>query len=309
MKLTDDEKAVIALTTRLGDPARPSFSTGLWHSFARGLHDQGMTPSDVFGGPLLQLSDEDRDRVAVLLADAASVLVAADDLANRGIWLRTVVSETYPSLLSDRLGTQAPPVIFGVGNDGLLASPGVGIVGSRDVDTDGARVAEQFAEEAVRLGFHVTSGAARGVDQLAMIAAYRVDGSVVGVLADSLQQRIRSADVMSALDIGTTCLISQQHPGAGFSPGAAMGRNKLIYALSTVTVVVASDLETGGTWAGATEAIRQRYGKVAVWRGQGEGSGNAKLADLGAKPLGKTDDLQAALVTEDPEPIQMSLIE
>ncbi|MDP2622886.1 MAG: DNA-processing protein DprA, partial [Actinomycetota bacterium] len=178
-----------------------------------------------------------------------------------------------------------------------------------DVDADGARVAEQFAEEAVRLGLHVTSGAARGVDQVAMNAAHRAEGSVVGILADSLQQRVRSAEVMAALDAGTTCLISQQHPGAGFSTGAAMGRNKLIYALSAVTVVVASDLETGGTWAGATEAMHHRYGRVAVWRGEGEGPGNARLADLGAKPLRKIGDLQSALVAEDPEPVQMSLIE
>ena len=88
-----------------------------------------------------------------------------------------------------------------------------------------------------------------------------------------------------------------------------MGRNKLIYALSAVTVVVASDLENGGTWAGAIEAIRQRYGKVAVWRGPGGGPGNAKLADLGVKPLGKIGDLESALVADDPEPVQMSLIE
>ena len=88
-----------------------------------------------------------------------------------------------------------------------------------------------------------------------------------------------------------------------------MGRNKLIYALSAVTVVVASDRDTGGTWAGATEAMQQRYGPVAVWRGEGEGPGNARLADLGAKPLGKISDLQSALVADDPEPVQMSLIE
>lgn len=309
MKLTDDEKAIITLTTRLGNKARPSLSTGLWHSIAQGLHDEGLKPSDLFSRRLPHLSDEERDRISVLLDDAASVLVAADALANRGIWLRTIASADYPPLLRDRLGSQAPPVIFGVGDTALLADPDVGIIGSREVSAEGATVAEQLAEEAVRLGFHVISGAARGVDQLAMNAAYRADGSVVGVVADSLHQRIRSTDVITTLDAGHTCLISQQHPDTGFSAGAAMARNKLIYALSKATVVVASDIETGGTWAGATEALHHRYGAVAVWRGDGEGTGNAGLEALGAKPLRKIADLESVLVAEAPDPVQMSLID
>ena len=308
MKFTDNDKAVIALTTRLGNKARPSLSTGHWHSFVQGLHDEGLAPSDLFSGRLPRLSDENRDRVVALLADAASVLVAADELANRGIWLRTIASDQYSSLLRERLGSQAPPVIFGVGNAALLDSAGVGIVGSREVGIDGARVAEQIAKEAVRLGFHVVSGAARGVDQVAMNAGYRAAGSVVGVLADSLQERIRTTDVITALDVGTTCMVSQQHPAAGFSAGAAMARNKLIYALSQVTVVVASDLEAGGTWGGATEALRNRYGRVAVWRGPGEGAGNVRLENLGAKALRKAADLESVLVAETPNPVQISLI-
>jgi len=307
MKFTDNDKAVIALTTRLGNKARPSLSTGHWHSFVQGLHDEGLAPSDLFSGRLPRLSDENRDRVVALLADAASVLVAADELANRGIWLRTIASDQYSSLLRERLGSQAPPVIFGVGNAALLDSAGVGIVGSREVGIDGARAAEQIAEEAVRLGFHVVSGAARGVDQVAMNAGYRAAGSVVGVLADSLQERIRTTDVITALDVGTTCMVSQQHPAAGFSAGAAMARNKLIYAMSRVTVVVASGLESGGTWNGAVEALKTGNGVVAVWRGEGEGPGNARLVELGAVPLHSADEVIACLDREPPSgPYQLS---
>lgn len=311
MKLTDNEKAVIALTTRLGNKDRPSLPIARWHKFAKGLVDEGLQPSDVFSGRFPNLSDDERDRVNELLEDAPSALVAADDLANRGIWLATLASDDYPASLRRQLGTQAPPVLFGVGNAGLLDTDGVGIVGSRDVTEEGAGVATELATEAVRLGYGVVSGAARGVDQLAMNAAYRAVGSVVGVLADSLQQRIRAADTIAALDGNNTCLITQQHPGAGFSTGSAMARNKLIYALSTLTVVVASDDKTGGTWAGATEALQHRYGPVAVWRSSGEGPGNVNLEKLGARPLRSGSDLAVALRTEvgPDEPVQMSLID
>lgn len=46
MGLSDDEKAIIALTTRLGNRGRPSLSPGRWHALARGMHDEGLRPSD-----------------------------------------------------------------------------------------------------------------------------------------------------------------------------------------------------------------------------------------------------------------------
>ena len=66
------------------------------------------------------------------------------------------------------------------------------------------------------------------------------------------------------------------------------GRNKLIYGLAQVTLVVASDLDSGGTWAGATEALRRGFGAVAVWTGEGAGAGNAALVERGAMAV---DDL------------------
>jgi predicted Rossmann fold nucleotide-binding protein DprA/Smf involved in DNA uptake len=311
MKLSDNEKALVALTTRLGNKDRPSFSVGLWHKFAKGLLDEGLQPADIFQGRLPNLSEGDRDRVAELLEDAPSALVAADDLASRGIWLVTLASDGYPVRLRNRLGAQAPPVLFGAGDAGLLETGSIGIVGSREVTEDGARVAGDLAAEAVCLGYTVVSGAARGVDQVAMNSAYRADGSVVGVLADSLLQRIRSPEILSALDRNNTCLITQQSPDASFSTGSAMARNKLIYALSQLTVVVASDKGTGGTWAGATEAFQREYGYVAVWRGAGQGSGNAQLEKLGAQPLMSRSDLALAVQIErhTDEPVQMSFIE
>jgi predicted Rossmann fold nucleotide-binding protein DprA/Smf involved in DNA uptake len=298
--VSDDAKAVIALTTRLGDARRPSLSPTRWHRMASLLGDAGLAPSDVFAvefdpRDLTGLPEDMATAVAELLGSAAEATVAVSDLGRMGVWTLTIVDHDYPDVLYTRLGQNAPPVIFGAGNRELLGGGGVGIVGSRDVDPDGAEVAQRLAEKAVELGRSVVSGAARGVDQLAMAAAYDAGGSVVGVLADSLQARIRKADVLAALDEGATCLITQQAPSAGFTAGAAMSRNKLIYALADVTVVVASAAKSGGTWAGAEEALRAGTSRVAVWRGPGEGPGNPELEDLGATPITTIDDLDALL--------------
>jgi predicted Rossmann fold nucleotide-binding protein DprA/Smf involved in DNA uptake len=111
------------------------------------------------------------------------------------------------------------------------------------------------------------------------------------VLGDSLQARIRNAAIRTLIAEERVCLITPYHPGSGFSVGAAMGRNKLIYALADLTIVVAAASGSGGSWAGATEALRKGYGAVAVMRGSGEGPGNAELEALGAAPVKDVADV------------------
>ena len=182
-----------------------------------------------------------------------------------------------------------PSSIFG--NLDLLTGDGVGIVGSRNVTEEGKEAAEEIAREAVRGGRSVVSGGARGVDSFAMNAAFMAGGSVIGVLADSLQARIRKPGTLQAIDDGTVCLLSQQTPSAGFTPSSAMARNKLVYALSEVTVVVATDVESGGTWAGAVEALKKHNGRVTAWVGTGAGPGNDALIRTGASPLTDVDQI------------------
>jgi predicted Rossmann fold nucleotide-binding protein DprA/Smf involved in DNA uptake len=306
--------AVIALTTRLGSSQRPSLTAQRWHRLAGALRDSGHSPSDIFDTSLdlhqvPGVKPETADTVKHLLEDAAAATLEAEELGRRGIWVTTIADDEYPPALADRLAENAPPVIFGVGDPGLLSTPGIGIVGSREIGEIGADVAKTLATEAVSLGRSVVSGGARGIDQLAMNAAYQSGGSVIGVLADSMLSRIRSPEVLEALDEGGTCLLTQQAPTSGFSPAAAMSRNKLIFALSELTIVVASDQESGGTWAGATEALKMGNGQVVVWRGDGEGPGNSELERLGAVPIKAIGELRSLLETSSKPPEQLSLID
>ena len=181
----------------------------------------------------------------------------------------------------------------------LLDRPGLGVVGSRDIGEEGAEVAKGAARLASRLGLPVVSGGARGVDRLAMNAAageQGTGGTAVGFLADSLERQLKQSDTRRAILDERVLLCTPYQPDARFTAGRAMGRNKLIYAGALLTLVVASDKETGGTWAGAVEALKHGYGPEAVWRGPGEGSGNEHLEQLGAMPVGSMDDLEKLLI-------------
>jgi predicted Rossmann fold nucleotide-binding protein DprA/Smf involved in DNA uptake len=176
-------------------------------------------------------------------------------------------------------------VLFVAGDVGLLEAGGVAIVGSRDVDPVAVEFARAVAAATARDGLPVVSGGARGVDQQAMQAAFEAGGRVIGILPEGIERRTREASTRVALADGQAVIASPYHPGAGFTAGAAMGRNKLVYALSDVAVVVASAAETGGTWTGAVEAIAGRWVPLFVRQADDMPDGNRRLIDRGGIPL------------------------
>jgi predicted Rossmann fold nucleotide-binding protein DprA/Smf involved in DNA uptake len=225
------------------------------------------------------------ERVMRLLDAATGFAVAREELESKGIRLIAPGDGAYPDRLLAMLSDAAPPMLYSAGPVEWLDTPLIGVVGSRAVDEAGAEVAKGVAVVASRIGAGIVSGGAKGVDILSMDAAYRAEIPSVGVTAEGLERASRRKELRGAVAEERLLLLSPFAPGAGFSVGSAMGRNKLIYALAVATLVVASDIDSGGTWAGATEALRRRFGAVAVWTGPGAGPGNDALVAKGASPI------------------------
>jgi predicted Rossmann fold nucleotide-binding protein DprA/Smf involved in DNA uptake len=285
--------AALLLTQRLVDvPAEPLKASEYWTVIERAPDPGSLLGQDA--AEIARLSGLPADlaeRVARRFDAATAFAFALDEAEQSGLRVVPSTDDDYPSRLVDRLGRGAPPLLYVAGEPGLLSSRLLGIVGSRSVDEAGARVAADAARHAVGQGFGVVSGGAKGVDRLAMNAAIEAGGSVVGVLADSLLRATRDADARRAINAGRLCLCTPYKPSAGFTAANAMGRNKIIYALSEATLVVAADDGAGGTWAGAVEALRHRISPVLVWTGLGASAGNEKLVPLGASPLSASSEV------------------
>ncbi|MEO7454448.1 MAG: DNA-processing protein DprA, partial [Fimbriimonadales bacterium] len=159
------------------------------------------------------------------------------------------------------------------------------------------------ASEGWKLGYGVVSGGARGVDKISMRAAYEIGAPSVGILADSLEKTAKAADTREALEGGRVCLMTPYSPTAGFSVGNAMGRNKLIHALADASVVVAATEGSGGTWAGAVEALEKNLCLVIV---RSEADGADKLIAKGAVALNDPCDLWRVL--DESAPAQGTLL-
>ncbi len=219
-------------------------------------------------------------RVAGLLARATAVAFEVERLDQSGISTLTPSDDDYPRRLVARLGPKAPPVLHTVGAVSLLAVPGIGLVSDLESVTG-------LAALAAARGLPLVSGELAPLDPPA--------GSVVWILADSLVRSLRQPDARRTVYRGSMVACTPFGPDTPRGPGHARGRDRIVFGLAAVTLVLAVDSEQGDAWWGAVEALEAGFGPVAVWRGPGEGPGNGALEARGATRVESLDDLEALL--------------
>ena len=303
MDLTADAQALLLGCSHLGLSGEASpkpLNLREWNSLARRLLDSSLkTPGALLGlaaeelAVELDLPEHRADRLATLLSRGGGLAIELERLESLGIWVVTRADAAYPPRLRQRLKQAAPIILFGAGERALLGQPGLAVVGSRNVDEKGKACARLVGNACGREGLVLYSGGARGVDTISTHAALEARGTAVSALAQSLERAIRTPDARERLIGGDLALVTPYSPNAGFSVGLAMGRNKLIYALADYALVVAADEGRGGTWAGATEALRGEWVPVFVLDGPDAQKGNRALLERGGLPF------PASLLTDD----------
>ena len=200
------------------------------------------------------LTEAVAERVVGLFHRATAMAFELDRLAQSGVKTITAFDEPYPRQWLARLGAKAPPLLHGAGALDLLGTPGLGVVGSREVSEAGGATAKEIARLAARRGIPLVSGGARGVDQLAMDAAFAAGGTVIGILAESLTRKLKRPDVRRAVYDGNVAMCTPYSPDAPFSAGNAMGRNK-------------AHLRPGRAYRGGRQRRRHRWHLVRRHRG------------------------------------------
>jgi len=283
-----DSLTLLLLCSQIGlDDSVKSLTLREWNPLVRKMQAASLRPSDLLGLPdadlrsKLDLDTEHATRILQLLSRDIQPNLAR--LASLGIFPLTRADSDYPEKYRSRLKDSAPAVLFYAGEKALLGQPGIAVVGSRHLDEAGQECAKFVGNACGMSGQVLYSGGARGVDTLSMESALAARGTAVGVLADSLEKQVKVQK--EALCRGDLCLVTPYSPSAGFSVGAAMGRNRLIYCLADYAIVVASDAETGGTWAGATETLKNNWVPVFVLEHAHMPEGNKLLLQRRALPF------------------------
>lgn len=298
--LSPNTQAILLLTAPLllksGQGSSELLTPGEYKRLAACLRDLGREPAELLSPGAAEILEECRltvapERAARLLARGFLLSQVFERWQARAIWVTGHLDAEYPRRLRERLHEDVPPVLYGCGEPAVLDTGGLAVVGSRKTGEDLISYAERVGELAAGAGVTLISGGARGIDQAAMRGAIAAGGKAVGVLAESLERTAMDREHRNLLLDGGLVLVSPYDPSVGFNVGHAMQRNKLIYALADAALVVDSDLQQGGTWAGAVEQLgRLRFVSVFV-RSTGEiGPGLRALESKGARPWPNPED-------------------
>ncbi|SES62995.1 DNA-processing protein DprA [Thorsellia anophelis] len=175
------------------------------------------------------------------------------DLVNKTLkWLETskryilpISSHNYPSNLKNI--DRPPNLLFVEGDVALLHAPQLVIVGSRRATHYGQFWANKFACELSKLGFVITSGLARGIDQTVHQSLLRVKGKTIAVLGSGLNDIYPSEHTALAdkiVEHGGT-LVSPFYPDTKQTIHHFSAKNHLMSALGNGILVIEATLKSG----------------------------------------------------------------
>lgn len=283
--MTGPERGFLLLCSHLGDPERKCLSTAQFRKLTRLMRmaekpneDRDLLPSDL---KALGYGTEDARRILTLLSEEDRLDRYLRKAEKADCHPLTLFSGRYPKILEDRLGDDAPAVLWYRGDISILDKPGIGLVGSRDLLPENAAFAREAGTQAAGQGFVLISGNARGADRTAQDAALAAGGRVLSVLADALTDHVPGKSVL---------YLCEDSFDLGFSPIRALSRNRVIHALGRITLVAQSSLKTGGTWDGSVKNLR--FGWSPLYCFDDGRNSTRLLMQMGAEPV-KIEDLNA----------------
>jgi DNA processing protein len=169
----------------------------------------------------------------------------------------------WPNQLSD-LGSYTPFGLFTKGDETLLLSESISIVGTRKSTVYGNTIAAEFAFDLATIGFNIVSGGATGIDTSSHHGALNAQGKTICVQANGLSKLYPSKNDFLFQKINNVGLIiSEYPPGRNPVKNYFLDRNRIIAALSKSTIVVEA-AEISGALSTARHALRMQRLVMAV---------------------------------------------
>lgn len=309
--LSSDTQAILLLCGYFGGTqSEAPLKSSEYIRLARWLHQRKLRPADLLEVSAIELLSTlpadlklSTDRLRNLLSRGVSLGFELERWAKQGIWVISRADADYPESIRKKLGTAAPVLLYGAGNKNLLNRTGVAIVGARDADASALNFTRLVAHRCASEQVTVISGGARGIDQEAVSATLEVGGEAVVVLAEGVAKIAVSRAYRPHLAAQRLVLVSPYGPQARWTTGNAMGRNKLVYTLSQITVVASSGLD-GGTWEGATENLKAGWVPLFVHSGNNVPAGNKALMQRGGIPYTESEIASLATLLQQNEQIR-----
>ncbi len=169
-------------------------------------------------------------------------------------------SDDWPMVINDL--SDAPPMLWTLGDIALLQRPMVAMVSARNASSLGTRMARKLAADLTDAGFVVVSGLARGIDAAAHAAA--LQGGTVAVQAGGVDVIYPAENSDLAHQIAAKGLrLSEMQMGLQPQARHFPARNRIIAGLSRAVVVVEAAAKSGSLIT-ARNALDQNRDVLAV---------------------------------------------
>lgn len=148
----------------------------------------------------------------------------------------------YPDLLASV--DPPPPLLWTLGDAGLMARPCVAVVGARIASAGGQRIARGLSQQLGEAGHVVVSGLARGIDGAAHTGA--LPTGTVAVLGGGVDDIYPpdNADLYAQIT-ERGCIVSESPMGVRAQAKDFPRRNRIISGLSRGVIVVEAELRSG----------------------------------------------------------------
>lgn len=176
------------------------------------------------------------------LSQSEKILAECED---KDIKILTIADELYPKRLRN---IYDPPIVLYF--KGTLpdwdAQPVIGVVGTRKATPYGLHTAEQFGKQIAACGGLVISGAASGIDTMAMQGALSQGRMTVGVLgcgADVVYPRENRPLFFRVCECG--CLLTEYPPRTSAAGWHFPRRNRIISGIANGLLVVEAPQRSG----------------------------------------------------------------
>ena len=278
------ERGFLLLTGHLGNPERKPLTVAQFRELTRRcremekpLEDRELTPQDLVR---IGCDRSFAQRIVDLLSQKEQLQWYLETGKKSGCLPVTRVSNLYPDAVRKALALEAPGCLWISGAVQLLDMPKIALVGSRDLQPENRKFAQQVGRQAALQGYCLVSGNARGADKEAQQACLENGGGVICVVADRLDRANPEENVL---------YMSEEGFDLAFSPQRALSRNRVIHSLGQKVFVAQCAHGNGGTWDGTTRNLYNGWSPVFCFAD--ESSACAELVQMGAVGV-KLQDLQ-----------------
>lgn len=292
--MTGPRQGFLLLTSSLGDPERKPLSVAQFRNLAKRVAESEREDGfrDLQIGDLVKLGYDTpmAERIYCLLCDTNRLREYLRRARDCDCCPVTRLDPEYPLSVRKRMGLDSPGVLWAKGDVSLLNRPAVAVIGSRELRNENAKFAMEAGYQIAKQGYVLVSGNAKGADQTAQAACLESGGSVISIVADSLQKQPLVRNVL---------YLSLDAFDASFCAQRALHRNHVIHSMASLTVAAQCTLGKGGTWDGILTNLKNGWNPVCIFADGSEAA--ADLQNRGVQTV-SVDDLQnlAALTMQTP---------